>query len=276
MMSYIARSGPTAATVMATKSFTPSLAKAAAAGPAPDIVEAAVYKLPPPPAAVTSRAMHAALAKQETKVVYGPGRPMQIRHAHTDIAVPDWAEIRRDSTRNPASSNKDTAPARKAFSYLAVVGAGAVGMIGGKRLVHGALGTFSASKDVLAMAKIEVDLGVIPEGKSVVMKWTGKPLFIRHRTDAEIETEKGVDMSTLRDPEHDDVRVKKDKWLVLIGVCTHLGCVPIGDAGDFGGYYCPCHGSHYDCAGRIRKGPAPYNLPVPPYEFTDETNIVVG
>jgi len=280
MMSFIARSGPSASGVMATKSFTPSLARVA--GAVQEIAQPTAYTLPPQPEAVTSTSLQKKLAKNRKsismnpRVVFGVGGPVQIRYAHTDIAVPDWSHIRRDSTKSAASNNRESAPARKAFSYMAVVGAGAVGLIAGKRFVHGAIGTFSASKDVLALAKIEIDLSPIPEGKSVVMKWTGKPLFIRHRTDAEVETEKGVDLGTLRDPEHDDVRCKDDKWLVVIGVCTHLGCVPIGDAGDFGGYYCPCHGSHYDCAGRIRKGPAPYNLPVPPYEFMDDTNIVVG
>ena len=113
-------------------------------------------------------------------------------------------------------------------------------------------------------------------GKNVVFKWRGKPLFVRHRSAEEVENERSVDVSSLRDPEHDADRVQQDEWLVLIGVCTHLGCVPIANAGDFGGYYCPCHGSHYDASGRIRKGPAPLNLEVPTHTFTDETMLVVG
>ncbi|RWS23372.1 cytochrome b-c1 complex subunit Rieske-like protein, partial [Leptotrombidium deliense] len=109
----------------------------------------------------------------------------------------------------------------------------------------------------------------------VIVKWRGKPLFIRHRTAAEIAKEKAVDVSTLRHPEADEQRVKQDKWLVVIGVCTHLGCVPIANSGDYGGYFCPCHGSHYDASGRIRKGPAPLNLEVPPHEFQDNI-LVVG
>lgn len=134
----------------------------------------------------------------------------------------------------------------------------------------------SATADVLALAKIEIKLADIPEGKSVTFKWRGKPLFIRHRTSEEISVEQSVAVATLRDAEHDNDRVQNPKWLVVIGVCTHLGCVPIANAGDFGGYYCPCHGSHYDASGRIRKGPAPLNLEVPPYTFPDEGLLIVG
>ena len=134
----------------------------------------------------------------------------------------------------------------------------------------------SASADVLALAKIEVKLNDIPEGKNVTFKWRGKPLFIRHRTAEEIDTESKVDMSTLRDPQLDSDRAQRPEWLVLLGVCTHLGCVPIANSGEFGGYYCPCHGSHYDASGRIRKGPAPLNLEIPIHTFVDENTLVVG
>lgn len=134
----------------------------------------------------------------------------------------------------------------------------------------------SASADVLALAKIEIKLAEIPEGKNVTFKWRGKPLFIRHRTAEEIATEQSVAVGTLRDPQHDNERTQNAKWLVVLGVCTHLGCVPIANSGDFGGYYCPCHGSHYDASGRIRKGPAPLNLEVPPYVFPEEGLLIVG
>ena len=134
----------------------------------------------------------------------------------------------------------------------------------------------SASADVLALAKIEIKLDEIPEGKSVTFKWRGKPLFIRHRTAEEISAEQSVPVSTLRDAQHDSERVQKPEWLVVLGVCTHLGCVPIANAGDYGGYYCPCHGSHYDASGRIRKGPAPLNLEVPPYTFPEDGLLIVG
>ena len=130
-------------------------------------------------------------------------------------------------------------------------------MVPTKDAIVGLLSTMSPSADVLAMATIEVDLSAIPEGKNVVLKWQGKPLFVRHRTAEEIDAAKNVDLSTLRDPQADDARVQRDQWMILIGVCTHLGCVPIANAGEYGGYFCPCHGSHYDTSGRIRKGPPP-------------------
>ena len=111
------------------------------------------------------------------------------------------------------------------------------------------------------------------------MVWRGKPVFIRHRTAKNIEDAKAVDISTLRDPEPDSARVQKGKeqWLIMVGVCTHLGCIPLGaQAGDFGGWFCPCHGSAYDTSGRIRKGPAPKNLAIPPYAFTSDTKIKIG
>lgn len=138
------------------------------------------------------------------------------------------------------------------------------------------LSALSASGDVLAQAQVEVDLSNIPQGKSVVLKWRGKPIFIRHRTPEEIEEARAVALSELRDPQKDEERVQKSQWLVMLGICTHLGCVPIGESGDFGGWYCPCHGSHYDISGRIRKGPAPLNLEIPKYEFTEEDKIVIG
>ncbi|XP_016971952.1 cytochrome b-c1 complex subunit Rieske, mitochondrial [Drosophila rhopaloa] len=200
---------------------------------------------------------------------------MANRQAHTDLQVPDFSAYRRDSVKDSRRRN-ETAEERKAFSYL-LVGAGAVGgAYAAKGLVNTFIGSMSASAEVLAMAKIEIKLADIPEGKSVTFKWRGKPLFIRHRTSAEIETERGVATSTLRDPETDDQRVIKPEWLVVIGVCTHLGCVPIANAGDWGGYYCPCHGSHYDASGRIRKGPAPLNLEVPTHEFPNEGLLIVG
>ena len=134
----------------------------------------------------------------------------------------------------------------------------------------------SASADVLAQAKVEIDLSAIPEGKNVIVKWRGKPVFIRHRTQSEIQEAEGVKWESLRDPQPDGDRVQKPDWLIMLGVCTHLGCVPIGEAGDFGGWFCPCHGSHYDISGRVRKGPAPLNLEVPGYSFPTEGSVVIG
>ena len=130
----------------------------------------------------------------------------------------------------------------------------------------------------LALASIELDISSIEVGQSVTVKWRGKPVFVRRRTQSEIEEAKAVPLSDLKDPASDAERVKEghEEWLVMIGVCTHLGCIPVGEAGDYHGWFCPCHGSHYDTAARIRKGPAPTNLDVPPYEFTTDTTIVIG
>ena len=136
--------------------------------------------------------------------------------------------------------------------------------------------SMSASADVLALASLEVDLTKVEVGQTVTVKWRGKPVFIRRRTPAEIEREVAVDNGELRDPQSDVERAQKPEWLVVVGVCTHLGCVPISNAGDYNGWFCPCHGSHYDTSGRIRKGPAPLNLEIPPYEFVDDNKIVVG
>merc|ERR1719445_1170481 len=151
---------------------------------------------------------------------------------------------------------------------------GVTGAYAASSVVNGLINSMSASADVLALAKIEINLDEIPEGKACTFKWRGKPLFIRHRTAEEIETEAAVDVGTMRDPQSDAERVKDAEWLVVLGVCTHLGCVPIANAGEFGGYYCPCHGSHYGPSGRIRKGPAPLNLEVPYYEFKDDVVVV--
>lgn len=110
----------------------------------------------------------------------------------------------------------------------------------------------------------------------VIIKWRGKPVFIRHRTPDEIKEAESVDISKLRDPEADSDRVQRPEWLIMLGVCTHLGCVPIGESGDFGGWFCPCHGSHYDVSGRARKGPAPLNLAIPQYSFPTDESVVIG
>jgi ubiquinol-cytochrome c reductase iron-sulfur subunit len=147
----------------------------------------------------------------------------------------------------------------------------------------------------LALSSIEVDLSPIKEGQAITVLWRGKPVFIRHRTKEEIERANAVDVNELPDPlARNDAKPEdtpatdvnrtdagKENWIVLIGICTHLGCIPkgqsLGDArGDFGGWFCPCHGSHYDTAGRIRKGPAPRNLEVPVYTFVSDTKIKIG
>ncbi len=141
--------------------------------------------------------------------------------------------------------------------------------------------SMNPARDVLALASTEVDLSPIPVGAAVTVVWRGKPVFVRHRTQEEIQVARAVPLSQLPDPQPDQQRVIRDPWLVLIGICTHLGCVPLGQKptdprGDYGGWFCPCHGSHYDTSGRIRRGPAPANLEVPEYTFTSDTQIRIG
>lgn len=143
------------------------------------------------------------------------------------------------------------------------------------------LDSLNPTADVQALSSIEVDLAPVAVGQAITVMWRGKPVFIRHRTEEEIAAARAVDIGTLRDPETDAERTIRSDWLVQIGICTHLGCVPQGQKpsdpkGDYGGWFCSCHGSHYDTAGRIRKGPAPRNLDIPPYAFLDDTTIRIG
>ncbi|MBK9585344.1 MAG: ubiquinol-cytochrome c reductase iron-sulfur subunit [Alphaproteobacteria bacterium] len=159
--------------------------------------------------------------------------------------------------------------------------AGAFGALGAAIAAFPLVNSLNPAKDTLAMASIEVDIADIPPGAAKTVMWRGKPVFIRHRTPEQIEAAKNVNTQSLIDKQTDEQRVKKPEWLVTVGVCTHLGCVPMGQKesdskGDFGGWFCPCHGSHYDTSGRIRKGPAPKNLTVPPYEFLSDTKIKIG
>ena len=128
----------------------------------------------------------------------------------------------------------------------------------------------------LALASTELDINAIAEGQIVTIKWRGKPVFVRHRTKKEIDEAQNVDVAKLPDPQPDSARVKKPEWLVVVGVCTHLGCIPLGHQGQFDGWFCPCHGSDYDTSGRIRQGPAPRNLEVPEYAFLSDTKIKIG
>ncbi|KAJ8726635.1 hypothetical protein PYW07_001333 [Mythimna separata] len=230
----------------------------------------------PLPKTSTVQSLHGALPLQGLKAKVSTRAPSQVRFAHTDIGYPDFTAYRRKETVDPTSKNAETVDGRQSFTYLIAGAGGVAGAYAAKSLVTHFVSSMAAAADVLALAKIEIKLAEIPEGKSVTFKWRGKPLFIRHRTENEISTEQAVPVDTLRDPQHDNQRTQNPKWLVVIGVCTHLGCVPVANAGDFGGYYCPCHGSHYDASGRIRKGPAPLNLEVPPHTFAEEGLLVVG
>lgn len=169
-------------------------------------------------------------------------------------------------------------PNRRDFLYVAAGGMGAVGV---GALVWPFIHQMNPSKDVLALSSVEVDLSAIEIGQAIKVFWRGKPVFIRRRTEKEIEEARAVPLSDLPDPQADQDRVQKDEWLILVGVCTHLGCIPLGTAatdtkGDYDGWFCPCHGSHYDSSGRIRRGPAPANLPVPEYVFLDDTTVKIG
>ncbi|CUH78630.1 ubiquinol-cytochrome c reductase iron-sulfur subunit [Tropicibacter naphthalenivorans] len=191
------------------------------------------------------------------------------------------------------SNAEDHEGTRRDFLYYAAAGAGVVTT---GAAVWPLVNQMNPSADVRALSTIRVDVSGVSEGSQLTVKWLGKPVFIRRRLPAEIEDAQSVDVSALADPiarnanldgaaDATDANRSLDadgQWLVMMGVCTHLGCVPLGNAGDFtvegvgGGWFCPCHGSHYDTAGRIRKGPAPENLPVPPAEFVDETTILLG
>lgn len=167
-------------------------------------------------------------------------------------------------------------PTRRDFMVLT---AQAMGTLGAAAAIWPFIDSMNPAADTLALASTEVNLSAIAEGQEIKVVWRGKPVFIRHRSAADIEAARAVDVNTLPDPQTDEARVKagKDAWLVMVGVCTHLGCVPVGNAaGDYQGWFCPCHGSHYDTSGRIRKGPAPRNLAIPPYEFTGDTTIRIG
>ncbi|MEM9783389.1 MAG: ubiquinol-cytochrome c reductase iron-sulfur subunit [Pseudomonadota bacterium] len=165
---------------------------------------------------------------------------------------------------------------RRDFLFVAT---GAAGAVVAGATIWPLVDQMNPSADVLALASIRLDISGIPEGTQIRELWQGKPVFIRHRTAEEIETARAVAIGDLKDPQTDEERALDDegKYLVMIGVCTHLGCVPLGDgAGDYNGWFCPCHGSHYDTSGRIRKGPAPYNLEIPPLEMVDSATIQIG
>lgn len=179
---------------------------------------------------------------------------------------------------DPLIIQQETGVRRRDFINVAAVSFGAVGA--GVALIP-LLDQMSPSADVLAVASIEVDLSSIEPGQAIKALWRRQPLFLRNLTPVEIRAANAVPLDKLRDPQTLAERTIRDNWLIVIGICTHLGCVPLGVAageyrGEFGGYFCPCHGSQYDTAGRIRKGPAPLNLKVPQYEFLSDTRVRIG
>mgnify|MGYP000923866886 FL=1 len=162
---------------------------------------------------------------------------------------------------------------RRDFLFTASYTVGAVGL---GAVVWPLVHQMNPDKAQQALATTEVDISQIEPGKSITVLWRGKPVFIKRRTEAEISEAQSVNLNELPHPEKDQDRVKKTEWLVMLGVCTHLGCVPLADKGEYNGWFCPCHGSHYDTSGRIRKGPAPVNMEVPKYTFIDDSTIKIG
>jgi ubiquinol-cytochrome c reductase iron-sulfur subunit len=183
-------------------------------------------------------------------------------------------------TATPASvaGHSEDGETRRDFLTLAT---GALGAVGAAAFLWPFINSMNPAADVLALSSTDVDISPIQEGQAITVVWRGKPIFVRHRTAKDIEEARKVNVAELKDPEPDDKRVKKPEWLVMVGICTHLGCIPLGQKptdpkGEYDGWFCPCHGSQYDSSGRIRKGPAPQNLAIPPYAFTNDTSIRIG
>ncbi|WP_374275397.1 ubiquinol-cytochrome c reductase iron-sulfur subunit [Brevundimonas sp.] len=164
---------------------------------------------------------------------------------------------------------------RRDFIHIA---AGAAAAGAGVMAAWPLINQMNPAADTLALSTVEFDMSKVQEGQQVVIQWQGKPVFVRYRTEREVQEAADTPLSDLKDPQTDAERVKEghQQYLVVVGSCTHLGCVPTFGTGDFGGWFCPCHGSHYDTSGRIRKGPAPLNLAVPEYEYLSDTSIRIG
>ncbi|HUX78176.1 MAG TPA: ubiquinol-cytochrome c reductase iron-sulfur subunit [Alphaproteobacteria bacterium] len=184
-----------------------------------------------------------------------------------------------EPTQNPPSPKKKQ-PTRRDFLLLTT---GAVGAVGAAYFAWPFIDSMNPAADILAQSTVDVDLSPIPAGQAITVVWRGKPIFVRHRTPKEIKEAEQTPLKDLIDPETDQARVKKghDDWLIVVGICTHLGCIPTGNKptqnrGKYGGWACPCHGSLYDTSGRVRRGPAPLNLAVPPYTFLTSTQIRLG
>ena len=162
---------------------------------------------------------------------------------------------------------------RRDFIFTASYALGAVGV---GAAIWPLIDQMNPDASVKALSSTEVNVSEVQLGQSITVLWRGKPVFIKRRTEEEIAKARQVDLKELKDPEKDEDRAKNPEWLVMVGICTHLGCVPLGNKGEYDGWFCPCHGSHYDTSGRIRKGPAPTNLEVPKYEFVDSNTIKIG
>lgn len=184
-------------------------------------------------------------------------------------------------TSHSSAADHGAGPDNQSKRDFLILATGALGAIGVASFAWPFVNSMNPAADVLALASTEVDVKSLAPGQAITVVWRGKPIFIRHRTPADIKAATDVSLTELKDPQADSARVKKAEWLVMIGICTHLGCVPLGqkpadNKGEFGGWFCPCHGSQYDTSGRIRKGPAPANLAIPPYVFTSDTAVRIG
>ncbi|WMS44413.1 ubiquinol-cytochrome c reductase iron-sulfur subunit [Acuticoccus sp. MNP-M23] len=178
----------------------------------------------------------------------------------------------------PTADDTVDDPVRRDFLYIAT---GALGATAVAAVVWPFIDSLNPAADVSALAEVEIDISDIEVGERVTVMWQSKPVFIDHRTPDQIDAARLEDVDSLPDPQSDEVRVQRPEWLIVVGVCTHLGCIPLGQRqgdplGNWGGWFCPCHGSHYDTSGRIRRGPAPTNLIVPPYTFQSDTTVIIG
>lgn len=172
--------------------------------------------------------------------------------------------------------NKVAEPERRAFAYLMLASVRFAYASFARLLVIKVVASISISAATAALATADFDLSDVEFGETITVMWRGKPIFIRRRKPAEVEEVRSVPLEHLRDQESDEERVQDQEWAVVLAICPHLGCVPVPNAGEFNGWFCPCHGSHYDISGRIRKGPSPLNLEVPPHSFLDAKNILIG
>lgn len=196
---------------------------------------------------------------------------------HRDIDFPNFDTYRKEKYKDVRKTDWGQGDGKPGYTYVVGIFGILCGFYGTKaHLIH-YVAFMDMPLDVLALASVEVDIGKVVPGTTMTVKWRGKPLFIKNRTAADIAYESKTPLSSLRDPETEEQRTVRKEWLVVIGVCTHLGCTPIPESGDWsGGFYCPCHGSHFDNLGRARKGPAPTNLVVPTHKFVSDTVILVG
>jgi len=201
----------------------------------------------------------------------------------TDVTANEPSEFRSSNydgdhfAHDQIDREKAWDPTGRNFTYGVIGASRVISASAIRTVVIKVVAMLSASADVLAAAKTEVDLAPVALGQSITVKWRGKPIFIRHRTPEEIAAARADDKAPdLREIETDAARAQKPEYLILIGVCTHFGCIPIPNSGNYKGWFCPCHGSHYDLSGRIRLGPAPRNLEVPPHNFIGDTKVVIG